>query len=189
MVKDICRKVSCQLNVLQRLKSKLDDDSRMEVYNAFIVSNLIYAQIVWMHCGAANIKKLEKLNERALRFVNYDSESEYEIQLIKADKNRLITTRIINMGVEVFKAKMGMSPVYIQEMFLDAVNNYNLRATNTLYIPKFNTRTFGYRSFSYMGAKLWNVLPNELREVSALPRFKELVKYWGREHLKIEEFV
>ena len=58
MVKDICRRTSSQINVLQRLKSKLDSDSRMTIYNSFIVSNLLYCQIVWMNCGKKNIVKL-----------------------------------------------------------------------------------------------------------------------------------
>ena len=143
MIKEICQKASRQINVLQRLKSKLDKESRMAAYNSFIMSNLVYCQIVWMHCGMGNVNKLEKINERALRFVNNDFESGYEDQLEKADKNRLLTQRIINMGIEVYKAKVGISPMYVQEMFVDECTAYNLRATNTIIQPPYKTRTYG----------------------------------------------
>lgn len=185
MVKEICKKTSCQLNVLQRLKSNLDKESRMAVYNAFIISNMLYCQLVWMHCGMANIKKLEKVNERALKFVNRDNKSDYEVQLIKADKNRLLTNRVINMSIEVYKAKVGISPIYLQELFVNEFNPYNLRASNTLVLPKYRTRTFGYRSFAYMGAKIWNQLTNDLRESPTLPLFRERMKIWAAENLKI----
>ena len=189
MVRQICRKVSCQINVLQRLRSKLDENSRMAAYNAFIMSNLVYCQIIWMYCGMKNINKLENLNKRALRFVNNDYESDYDVQLQKADKNRLLTQRIINMGVEVFKAKVGISPIYIQEMLTGEIMMYNLRARNTLVQPAYKTRTYGYRSFSYMGPKLWNSMTNELREAPTLPCFIERLRKWAKSLLNVNEYL
>ena len=189
MIKEICRKAGSQINVLQRIKSRLDRSSRMAIYNSFVLSNLLYCQLVWMNCGMLNIRKLEKVNERALRFVNNDYDSDYESQLIQADKNRLLTLRIVNMGIEVYKARMGLTTAYIQEMFVDEVTVYNLRAERTVLLPVYKTRTYGYRSFTYLGAKLWNSMPNDLRLAPTLPRFKALIKDWAKRMLNLDEFV
>ena len=142
-----------------------------------------------MYCGMKNNNKLENLNKRALRFVNNDYESDYDVQLQNADKNRLLTQRIINMGVEVFKAKVGISPIYIQEMLTDEIMMYNLRARNTLVQPAYNTRTYGYRYFYYMGPKLWNSMTNELREAPTLPCFIERLRKWAKSVLNVNEYL
>ena len=64
-----------------------------------------------MHCGKKNIGKLEQINKRALKFVNKDYDSDYETQLMKADKNSLLHNRIMNMCTEVYKVRIGIMPV------------------------------------------------------------------------------
>ena len=57
-------------------------------------------------------------------------------------------------------------------------NNYSLRSisNNDLKIPdKPRTKCLG---FSYCGAKLFNILPREIRETPNLNTFKTLTKKW-----------
>jgi len=189
MVKEVCRKAGSQINVLQRIKSSLDKASRMAIYNSFIMSNLLYCQIIWMHCSRSNMQKLEKINERALRFVNNDNDIDYEGQLIMAGKEKLLDQRIVNMGIEVYKARQGLTAIYVQEMFIDRVNCYELRGENTVLLPAYKTRTYGYRSFSYMGAKLWNTLSNKIRRAPTLSQFKLLLREWATKKLNVDDFV
>ena len=46
-----------------------------------------------------------------------------------------------------------------------------------LNIPKANTKTFK-KSFSYSGPLLWNRLPNEVKDIDSLSRFKTVLKQW-----------
>jgi len=189
MVKEICRRAGSQINVLQRIKLSLDKASRTAVYNSFISSNLLYCQLIWMYCGRSNIQKMEKMNERALRFVNNDYASDYEGQLTIAGKEKLLVQRIINMAIEVYKARQGLTATYIQEMFINRVTCYDLRGEDTVILPVYKTRTYGYRSFSYMGAKLWNTLSNEIRQASTLSKFKSLIREWVKHKLNVDDFV
>ena len=129
-----------------------------------------------MHCGKTNIKKLEKLNERALRFVNNDMYSNYETQLEKSRKNSLLKTRLKFLAVEMYKVKNNLTPNYIFELFTPEILPYNLRYTEKFILPAYRTKTYGYRSFNYMGAKLWNNLDNNCRNSSSLFQF---VSYWS----------
>ena len=47
----------------------LNTDCRIAIYKSFISSNFSYCPVSWMFCGKRNSDKLEKLQERALRFV------------------------------------------------------------------------------------------------------------------------
>ena len=55
------------------------------IYNTFIMSNFNYCPIVWNVYGIVQMRKMEKVQERALRFVFDDSISEYTELVRKAD--------------------------------------------------------------------------------------------------------
>ena len=54
-IKELCRKATCQLNVLQRLARHLDQVGRMAIFRAFIMSHFNYCPLVWHFFGATNI--------------------------------------------------------------------------------------------------------------------------------------
>ena len=82
-VAKICRKVSQQVTVLKRMKKILPFDTRMNLYRAFIVPYFNYRAETWHFCSKRASDKLEKINERALRFVYRDNNSSYEMLLKK----------------------------------------------------------------------------------------------------------
>ena len=74
----VCRKVSGQVNALNRLKNILPVKIKEELYRAFILPNFYYCSHVWHHCGTRNSNKLERANERALRYVFKDKIAPYK---------------------------------------------------------------------------------------------------------------
>ncbi len=43
---------------------------------------------------------------------------------------------------------------------------------------KYKTVTYGYKSFTYLGAKLWNEMPTNIKNVMTITEFKERLKAW-----------
>ena len=77
-VSELVRKVSNQLQILKRHKRLIPTGAKKRLYEAFILSHLNYCSIIWNHCGKKNADKLEKINERCLRFVFSDFHSTYD---------------------------------------------------------------------------------------------------------------
>jgi hypothetical protein len=102
-VSHICKKASQQLNVLKRIGNNLSKHGKLTIYYSFILSNYNYCPLVWHFCGESNTKKLEKIQERALRFIYNDSESSYENLLEKSQLPSLRLRRLRSMAIEVFK--------------------------------------------------------------------------------------
>ena len=80
-----------------------------------------------------------------------------------------------------FKALNGLVPEYILELLeLKITSRYNLRSSkdmNLLEHSKVKSKaTLGDRSFTVAAPKLWNNLPNALRNVSNVDSFKCLLK-------------
>ena len=44
--------------------------------------------------------------------------------------------------------------------------------------PKYNKLTYGYRTFSYYGAHLWNKLPHNVKGGLSYDTFKMLLNKW-----------
>ena len=177
-IKSICSRASLQINALKRVGKYLDMAGKLKIYKAFIRSNFSYCPLVWIFCGKSNLVKLEKLQERALRFVYNDFVTPKNELLIKADMLPLSIYRLKFLATEVFKSVNDLNPQFIVNMFEHRPTTYNLRDANLLHQPKFKTFKFGYRSFRYYGAKLWNSLPAQLKRHTRLSMFKQDLNDW-----------
>ena len=74
-VSEICKKASQQLAVLKRLGRFLTKQGKLIIYNSFIASKFSYCSLAWHFCSVSSTNKLEKVQERALRFINNDYSS------------------------------------------------------------------------------------------------------------------
>ena len=187
-VSDICGKASAQISVLKRLSRYLNETSRIQIYKSFISSNFTYCPAAWIFCGKKNSNKLEKLQERALRFVFSDLDSSYNDLLLRGNFLSLSALRLKFMAIEVYKSANGLNPIYLNNLF--EVNNtgYGLRDSNRFKQHKFETKKFGYRSFRYYGSKLWNSIPNDIKSSKSLYAFKSKITEWCRS-AKVEQFI
>ena len=72
----ISKKVGKQLDVLCRLKNILSFRTKLCLYNSFIMSHFHYCSSIWHHCLKSDSKKLDRLHERALRYLYSDESSQ-----------------------------------------------------------------------------------------------------------------
>ena len=126
-----------------------------------------------MFCGKKNANKAEKLQERALRFIYNDNITTYDDILKRCNLLSLSALRIRFLAIEVYKCYHSIGPEYLNELFARPDNSYNFRDPYKLIQPKFNTMKFGYKSFKYYGAKLWNSLPVHIKCSASLNIFKK----------------
>ena len=141
-------------------------------------------------CGKANLNKLEKLQERALRFVFRDITSPYETLLERGNFLPLSVYRIRCLAIEVFKCVNGNNPAYLNNLFSQSIPKYDLRDSFRLEQPKFHTFTYGFRSFRYFGSKLWNILPHSVKNTKDINVFKKNITEWchSRQCISLDVF-
>ena len=174
-----CTKAARQLNALSRIAKYLDVRSRRTIYNSVIMSNFNYCPLVWHFCGKTNNQKLEKIQERALRILYDDHTSTYDELLEKAGTNTLLINRLRILALTVFKSLNALNPPCLNDIFSKKCVPYRMRDSSIIEQPKHRTTTFGLRSFSYVGAKMWNELPTYLKETTDLNDFKSLLDTWN----------
>ena len=148
---------------------------KMCLYNSYVMSYFTYCSAIWNNCNEYDKQKLERLNVRALRCV-YNKRVPlhgYEYYGLTLSNRRLLDIAIL-----IFKAVNGMLPGYLSDLFVVRNNVKCLRGTNKLLVvvPRKKTTNFGLKSTTFIGAKVWNSLPDKLRSMKILKEFKEAVR-------------
>ena len=177
-ISNICKKAAVQVNGLRRLSIYLSQKTMFNIYVAFIVSNFLYCPLTWHFCSKINTKKMEKVQERALRIILRDVQNDYKMLLENSKRNSFHLMRLKLIAIEMFKVTNGMTPIFLQELFTKKQHFYSVRNNITLKLPAYNTITYGKNNLSYYGALLWNNIDMKYKNVNCLNEFKQLISQW-----------
>ena len=174
-IKNMCSKAGAKLNAIKRLTNSLKQCDRKLLVNAHVISQFNYSSIVWHCCGLTEIHKMEKLHERCIRFIYDEYNKNYFEILIENKLTTLYGKRMLAMCCEIFCTKNGLNAGYMKDLFKERPSKYPSRHPDNLFVPKANQVTYGYKSIRIQGPKIWNSLPNEIKEIKSLPKFKEMI--------------
>ena len=115
-------------------------------------------------CKASDTRKVERIQERALRIV-YNSHSEtYTNLLDRAKLPSLLNRRLQDIVILMYKVKYRLVPDFICDIFSTKSCKYNFRNQN-FDIPRFNSVLYGKHSLRYLGPFLWNKLDKNISEM------------------------
>ena len=135
--------------------------------------------MAWHFCSKTSTNKMEKIQERALRFIYDDQDSAYEELLHKANLPSLEIRRLRTMAIECFKIIHDLSPPCLSNLVSRRESTYSFRYTNILDIPRVRTVTYGKKSFRFAVPLLWNDLPEHFRAQTNFLQFKSLISSWN----------
>ena len=116
-ISNLCKKAATQLNVLKRLNSFVGFKEKKILVQSFIYSNFNYCPLVWYFSSSKSLQKIEKLQERALRFLYNDHTSSYNDLLSNSDKCNMPISRQRALCIEIFKIVKQLNPSFMQNIF------------------------------------------------------------------------
>ena len=180
-VHQLAKRAGGQLNFLIRNKKFSNYDAKKVVIESFILANFNYCPLVWHFCSSESIKKLERIQERAFRFLLGDYESTYDQILIKLNKPSLQIRRLRLLATEIFKTINNLNAPYMKEVF-----ELNTRRAETghnrLVVQSQFSMKYGSYSLRSLGPKIWNKLPSEMKNCDNLLIFKKMLTNWSGPH-------
>ena len=128
---NVCRNVSQQIAVLKRMKKILPFEAR-KCYT--LDSSFLILTTVWRLGISVTKTSLEKVNERALRFVFNEKQMSYCELLDKIGLPSLANQRLAKIVCTVFKAiNSDHAPRSIKELFGHRNSHYDLRGQVTTF--------------------------------------------------------
>ena len=159
---------------MMRLKNLVPTAAKLQLFRPAILPYLTYCHLTWRFCLASDKRKLERIHERGLRVVFRNSKSAYKKLLNKAKLITLYERRLQGIARLMYKMKHGMCPQSVRDLLIVNSTGSNFRGAD-LHIPRFHSVTYGKHSLRYLGPKLWNSLPSNLRNLPSLQSLKRQI--------------
>ena len=178
----LCKKAGGQLNAICRMGKHVGKNEKMVLIQSFVEANFNYCPLVWFFSSPDSLRKIERIQERALRILYDDYVSASKVLLENANKTTFLIKQHKNLATEIFKTLNNLNPSYMKDIFIKNENPYQLRNnsrhTNDLETQRFRAFTYGQCSLRVLGPTVWNALPIELKNCTNLNKFKKLIKTW-----------
>ena len=172
-INGLLKKGNQKLHALMRIKSYLTEAKLKLVMKTFIESLFNYCSLIWMGHSRGTNRKINKLQERALRVV-YNNKSLTFQQLLEKGKSFTIHERNLQkLAVEMYKVKYNLCPQPIQDLFTPAI-----RGHHEWVLPKISTVNNGLETIRYRGPFTWKLVPQEIKNSKSLSAFKAKIKLW-----------
>ena len=133
-ISNICIKASQKVGVLLRLRNLIPCEAKLIIYKSSILPHLTYCHLVWHNCRSqSDSRKIERIQERAIRAVFNSHSESYENLLVRAELPSLLNRRLQDIAILMYKAKYGLTPT-------------------------FNTINYGKHYLRYQGPYIWSKL-------------------------------
>lgn len=168
------------LKRINRIRDSLTLNVTKTLIISFVLSRLDYCNSLLSGLPLNMLSQLQSIQNYAARVIYQKKRSESALPLLFILHWLPVVKRIeYKILVNVFKCLHNSNPIYLQDLIKRYVPARTLRSSsnqNILIISKSTYKTYGDRSFSHIGPKLWNKLPITLREAPDILQFKKLLK-------------
>ena len=153
----------------------MDVENKRKMKNSPINVQFSYCPLVWMFHSRTLNNQINRIHERALRIVYNDKNSSLNQLLLTEESFTIHERNIQALAVELFKIIHGLSPEIMKDILpLKEKNNY---CTNFPFKTRnVHTVTYGTETISYLGPKIWSLIPDHIKTSSTLLEFKSKIK-------------
>ena len=172
-ISDICKKAGRKISALTRVTPYIGIAKKRILMNAFFTSQFSYCPPVWMCHSRTNNSKINRLHERCLRIVYNDKQSSFN-ELLEKDGSVSIHMRNIQiLATEMYKLVNNLSPPIMNRVLkLNSDSRYNLRQISQFSRSLLKSVYHRTESNSYLGPKIWDILPDDYKAIQNLDTFK-----------------
>ena len=125
---------------------------------------------------------MKRLHERPLWLIYNNKSSSYDVFLLKGGLVSIHHRNIQNLVTPMFIVKNDLSTEIFTDTFLQqAPTQYNLQHHNDFITPVVQSVYHRSKVISFRGAKIWNCLPQNLKQLKSFNSFNEQICSWKSE--------
>ena len=137
------------------------------VYYGLVYPYLSYCNIAWGTTFQSHLETLNRLQKRIIRLIHCESYLDHSEPLFRKSKILKLRDLIVySILIYVFKN---------MNVFVGIDHAHSTRFSQNLR-PRFRRTTLTQHSISFVGPKLWNELPAQLKCITSINSFKLLLK-------------
>jgi len=175
----IANKLSKSIGIFAKIKNKLPLNSRLNYYHCFVYPYITYNIIIWGKAYTCHIEPIITLHKRMVRlmkdadFLAHTNPLFIELNILKFDD-------IYKYFTSIFMFKAIKEGKFCTEHTLNTRNRDQAQ-------PAYHRTTQGQQSLSFMGPKVWNEIPHEIRSIKNITTFKCKLKKHYISNYKLAE--
>ena len=161
-----------------KVRKYLDQATTEKLVHAFVMSRLDSCNSLLYGLPVSLLFKMQSTQNSTARIVSRKRLHDHISPILNELHWLPVEKRIIfKLLIMAYKCNQGVAPQYL----LDIVKSYqprqparNLRSSPINLLTPYSaiTKRYGQRAFQYAIPKLWNSLPNHLRECQSFEQFK-----------------
>ena len=92
-----------------RLRNLIPCNAKLTLYKSAILPHLTYCHLVWNFCKSSDCRKIERVQERALRAIYKSKTETYEEPLARARLPTLYNRRLRDIATLMYKVKNNLT--------------------------------------------------------------------------------
>lgn len=173
----ITKKVRSLFHKFRRFRNIFKLEQLKMLYRALIEPHLTYGNVAWGGTTNNHIDRLEKAQKWILKII-YNKSYTYPTEMLYGES-----------GVFDIRQLFCFSLLVKQHTYKEVVvpiHNYSIRnMTDKVRVPKAG-KTITQRSFYYLGPRIYNSLPTELKTINSILLFKKKIKCWIESKSRLE---
>ena len=174
-----CKSAWFNLYQISKIKRYLSQEQLKSIIQAFVISKIDMNNGLLAGSPDCITKKLQSVQNAATKLVQginrWDRVEPPLRELHWLPVQYRVKFKILLL---VYKSLINKGPAYLKELLIPCVPSRSLRSTNSncLVVPRTRLKTYGDRAFRVIGPKLWNQLPNHIKNSSSVSAFKRSLK-------------
>ena len=135
-----------------------------------------------MFCSCSSNNLINKIHKRALSLTSEIKDIPFSELLSINNEVSTNNKNIQTLLIEVYKNLNGLSPPIMLDLFTTRDNIYNLKNFRELYCEKKKSIQYGTETVTYKAAKLWELLPYDIKNSPTLIEFQDRIKTWSQDN-------
>ena len=152
--------------MLSKIRHYVPVDTLRTIYHGIFSSLMSYGSLVWGQFINKNVSRITKLQDKAIRIINFAQFIDSRNPLYKNSKILKFEDHIkVQNCLFIHDCIKGNIPPVLSENIKPTFNvhSYNTRAADQYHIslPKIRTEVYGIKSVSYNSTHVWNILAKQ----------------------------
>ena len=172
-ITELKKKCFLTLRNLKKIRFLLTTSQVKTIVNSLVISCLDYCNAMFYGVSQNLMHQLQLIQNACAKAIT----GKYKYDHMDNDLNKLhwlsVRKRVVfKICLLSYKAVNGLAPKYLNDMFNYAHYGHTIR----LIVPHRATKGYGDRSFSVIGPKFFNVLPETVKQSLTVDSFKSSLK-------------
>lgn len=177
-IKGLCQTAGQKISALARISSYMSIPKRKKLMNAFFKCQFNYCPLIWMFHSRSLEQKINNIHERCLRIVYSDNVSSFQ-DLLEIDGAVSFHQRAIQLlAIELYKVKNNEAISTVKNIFNLSNKSVETRQKSFFRSRRVLSELHGKSSLSFLGPKIWDAIPEDLKASRNLKIFKKKIKHW-----------